>query len=352
MATIVVIGGDTLLGQAVDAALTADGHRVTHVTSHTAHTSQPRAIRSTAAPDAPATPDVAQLRAADAVVLVATDVPEAWIDACVAARCPVVDVASEQHAVARYRDRFGDLPHILGAGLQPGIAELLLAATRDGFNEPVTAVTTAYTMPDRGLPPVGFRGSVGRRRAVAETLMHGGQQLRHGALVTDALGERRVPVWFPRPVGPQYALGWPSVSLHTLPAELPDMTRYEHFMAVGGWRAEVLQALANNAARPRFAQWLTRRANTPTRTADPASVRWACVTEMHGEHRFRRAWAYGRDPYQISAAVAAVAAARLLDGAWRGRSLFAAANPSAVLDTLTRRTGMRWVVTDASERRS
>ena len=234
----------------------------------------------------------------------------------------------------------------------PGIADLLVNLTRSRFQPSVTKISTAYTLPDRNFPPSSFQGSAGRRRAVAQTLTHAGIRIANARAVAEPIGERRTPVWFPRPVGPQYGLGWPSVSALTLPAQIPGLESYENYVVVGNWRTEAAQALSNLAQRDRGARWLHQRAEKPSRRTEATGLRWACVAEMRGGGTFRRAWAYGKDPYAVSAAMAVVAVGALLRGEVYARASMAMlSDAEQILDDLTATTGLRFSVSDPMEDR-
>lgn len=347
MATIVVVGAQSQLGAQIAARLHAAGHGLRLVASHAAtqpfDTSHQHAVTVLESP----TPDTCEalLDGADVVVIAATTARPMWVRAAVARHCPLVDCASEQHELAEVWDELAALPCVLGAGLVPGLADLLVNATLDRMTPAVSAVSTAFTWPDRNFPPVSFRGTKGRRRSVAGTLIHPGMRQVEGKAVDEEIGERRKPVWFPRPVGPQFALAWPSVSWFTLQQRISGLATSEHFVVVGGWRSEVLQALSNVAHSARGARWLTARAATSVRNREPSLLRWACVAEVHAKGVFWRAWAYGHDPYAVSAATAATAVTALLDGHIHTRQSFATlAHPVNLLDDLTAVCGLRWSV--------
>ncbi len=351
MATISVVGARSRLGRALSEQLGQNGHTVRALS-----TTPPDAVSTDI--DIPMYDSVINptsqscrqaLTGADVVVLAASDRRDLWVAAAVDARVPLVDCASEQHAVSAIYAALKDFPAVVGAGLSPGITDLLVRTAHTRFAASVTTVNTAITFPDRQFPPASAKGSTARRQAIAGTLVHGGMRLLDGEQKPEIIGERREPVWFPRPVGPQFALAWPGISALMLPQVLTELTDCNHYVVVGGWRTEVLQALANMGQRPRGARWLTTRATRPKKTGDPAGLRWACIAELRDGQTFRRAWAYGRDPYTTSAATAAIAVDALLNDEVVSRtSLAGLGSAEQRLDDLTATTGLRWSISEAS----
>lgn len=342
MATVGVVGAHVTLGARVWTHLEACGHTVIPAAD-----TPPAATGATwcgLARD----PDLADyLGMVDVVIIVHTATRDRLVTACIAERRPFIDLASEQHQVEGYFDRLADTPCVVGAGLIPGLSELLIGAASRMMAHPVQAVTAAYTFPDGNVPPASVRGSAGRRLAVADTLLTPGMQLRNGRWHTDPIGDQRQLVWFPRPVGPQQGLAWPSVTRFLLTDALPEVQHFTQYMVMGSWRAELAQACANQAHRPRLAAWLRRRAANGGHVPDVTELRFACVVETRDQASFRRAWAYGRDPYFVSA----VLAGRWVDAlanhtVQQPTSYLTAVAQHDVLDDLTETTGLRWSVSD------
>lgn len=342
MSAVAVVGAHTTLGERVVATLTALGHAVTRVSDIDRPTADPanRVLHTDH--------DIHELvRSVDCVVIVHTAKRVPLVAACATGARPFVDLASEQHQVDAYHAQLHQVPCVLGAGLIPGIAELLVATTAPMLNGPIDTVTIAYTFPDRQFPPASVKGSAGRRMAVADTLIHSGMQLHAGTWQPDLIGDRRTLVWFPRPVGPQQALAWPGVSRFTVQAALPHLTHFTQYMVVGSWRTELFQALANMSQRAHFAARLKRRAARPSAPKDPTTLKFACVVEVRAGGVFRRAWAYGRDPYDITAVLAGRAVTRVLAGeVTQPTSWVSVARAHDQLDDLTEQTGLRWSVSD------
>lgn len=342
MARVAVVGAHTILGARVVAELARLGHDVIGASDREAPTHDaPNRVLNTDS-------DITNLvTSVQCVVIVYTEKRESVVATCVTQNRPFVDLASEQHQVARYFTTLGDTPCVIGAGLIPGIAELLIAATAPMLDRAVDTVTVAYTFPDRRFPPASLNGSAGRRRAVAGTLTHEGMHLKDGQWRPDLIGDTRTLMWFPRPVGPQQALAWPGVSRFTLPGALPKLTNFTQYMVVGSWRTEIFQALANMAAKPRFTARLTRRAAKGSAPKDVTTLRFACVVEARSGVTFRRAWAYGRDPYALTAVLAGRVVTQILAGAiTQPTSFVSMPAPQDQLDDLTAHTGLRWSVSD------
>lgn len=342
MAAVAVVGAHTVLGAHVVAELARLGHETICASDsdRPTHDTPNRVVNTDS--------EIANLvTSVSCVVIVHTKNRESLVAACVTQNRPFVDLASEQHHVASYFALLGDTPCVIGAGLIPGIAELLIAATAPMLDGAVDTVTVAYTFPDRRFPPASLKGSAGRRRDVAGTLIHSGMQLQDGVWKPDLIGDTRTLMWFPRPVGPQQALAWPGVSRFTLPGALPKLTNFTQYMVVGSWRTEIFQALANMAAKPRFAARLTRRAAKGSAPADVTTLRFACVVEARSGVTFRRAWAYGRDPYALTAVLAGRVVTQILAGAiTKPTSFVSMPAPHDQLDDLTAHTGLRWSVSD------
>jgi hypothetical protein len=237
-----------------------------------------------------------------------------------------------------------------GAGLRWAIGDLLagLAAA------PVAApqeVHVAYTSGGarRHLTP-------GERRAAVAALGPQGSAveataLEDGRWVSEPPGGRRRLAWFPRPVGPSHAAAVPGGESLTVPRHLGSVRTVHTYEAMPGWRAELLQARASVAGSARGRRWLQRRLAHRDPAAGGAAAwadePWGCVAEVAGERVLGRAWAYGRDPVGVTAAVAVELALRLaattpgqLAGGPAAPSELA--DPRAILDAVADRGGLRW----------
>lgn len=260
----------------------------------------------------------------------------------------VVDVDPEQAAILDVVGLAHDAtaPVVLGAGLQPAMGELLGALALGVVELPVE-LHTAYTFPDAGSPPLHRRASAGRRGSAAQVLGVRGSARLRGEDVEELAGEMRRLAWFPRPVGPSHAAAIPSGESVLVPRWAPDIQTVRSSVAIPSWRAELLQASANLAGWGPGRRWLgTRllRQRPQPGQARRAALRWGCVAEVSGGDELSRAWAYGHDPYGLTARIAvrvvqAVVGADVPAGVTSPARL---ADPAQLLDDLGRDTDTRW----------
>lgn len=232
-----------------------------------------------------------------------------------------------------------------GAGLRFAVGDLLSALAAAPVPSP-REVHVAYTSGGsrRHLTP-------GERRAAIAALERGpGSALEHGREVPEPPGGLRRLAWFPRPVGPSHAAAVPGGEWLTVPRHLGSVGTVHTYEAMAGWRAELLQARASIASSSPGRRWLQRRlarrdrpVTAPARAEEP----WGCVAEVAGEVVLGRAWAYGRDPIGVTAEIAVELALRLtgtsrqqLRGGPTAPSQVAP--PSALLDAVADRGGLRW----------
>jgi hypothetical protein len=237
-----------------------------------------------------------------------------------------------------------------GAGLRWAVGDLLAALAAGPVPAP-QEVHVAYTSGGarRHLTP----GQ--RRAAVAALALEGaaGQAtaLQAGRRVPEPPGGARRLAWFPRPVGPSHAAAVPGGEALTVPRHLASVHTVHTYEAMAGWRAELLQARSSVASTASGRRWLERRlarrggvAGGATTWADEP---WGCVAEVAGERVLGRAWAYGRDPVGVTAALAVELALRLTattreQVAGGPTAPSEVADPGAILDTVADRGGLRW----------
>ncbi|MDX1658468.1 MAG: saccharopine dehydrogenase NADP-binding domain-containing protein [Nitriliruptorales bacterium] len=275
---------------------------------------------------------------------------------------PVLAAAVENGA--HYVDSTGELPFVRWAYEERGEAAAANGVTvvpAGGFDYVPgdllghlagTAVTTpeevhvTYAIPSTaGL----VRGSTrGTRASIAGLLGREGVALVDGRLRPELPGEERRLAWFPRPVGPQHAAGFPGAEPLTVPRHVPGVQTVRTYFAMRGWQAELFQ-MGSNVAR-----WgPARRFLSQALTAGPAAsreaqedTRWACVAESRDGGDIARAWAYGTDIYATTAATMVVIAEALA----AGPPVSGVVAPSEVLtagdalDTLADRIGLKWSV--------
>jgi hypothetical protein len=216
--------------------------------------------------------------------------------------------AADGHVLADARG----VPLLAGTGVLGTVGSWLVPVAA-AHTVPATAAHITYALPDRGavrrvLPP-------GLRAELPALLASGASVLEHGEPREELPGETRRLAWFPRPVGPTHAAGIPSPEPSTVPGHLGTLTTVRTYLAMSGWRAELVQAAGNLARSSRTRQLVRRRVvgpdpEEPHRSQAAARERWACVAEVDGAAGVARAWAYGRDPFGTGArALAAVIAA-------------------------------------------
>ena len=275
------------------------------------------------------------------------------VDAVIAAGLGLVDLEPEQPPVLRTFDTRSDAARqagaavVPGAGLQHAVGDLLTAVAADAVELPAEA-HIAYLFPGRR--GMLHAASPGRRHSAAAVLGASVEGLVRGETVVELPGEARRLAWFPRPVGPSHAAGIGSGEVRSVPRHVPELRTVRAYLAVPTWRAELLQAAASLAGRPSLRRRLVRRLERDRPAPGPAvraAARWGCVAEVEGADGIARAWAYGHDPYALSAAVAAA----LVEGVLARGELAGVLAPTEVLaarellDAVSDRTDMRWSCT-------
>ena len=275
---------------------------------------------------------------------------------------PVLSAAVENGA--HYVDSTGELPFVRWAYDEVGDAAAahgVTAVPAGGFDFvpgdllghlAATAVTApeevhvTYAVPSTaGLVRGITRGT---RASIVGLLGREGVALVGGRLRPELPGEERRLAWFPRPVGPQHAAGFPGAEPLTVPRHVAGVQTVRTYFAMPGWQAELFQ-MASNLARWGPARRFMSRALTAgpaaSRTAQEGT-RWACVAESRSGDEIARAWAYGTDVYATTAATMVVIAEALAVGP----QVSGVVAPSEVLeaghalDTLADRSGLKWSV--------
>lgn len=357
MAVVGVVGASGIVGHGVVTGLTAAGHDVVAIGrdgARLAAAGLPGSVRLvTEAGDGSLTSllrdlDVAVIAAARRIV--DDDLRSRAISAAVGAGTAIVDVEPEQSAMRAAIDLADGAraPMIVGAGLQPAMGEALTALVLDVLELPVELHTT-YTFPDHGSPPLHRGASAGRRGSAAAAVGVVGLARERGRDVEELAGEVRRLAWFPRPVGPSHAAAVPSGESVLVPRWAPEVQTVRSSVAMTGWRAELLQGAANVARWEWGRRRLKRRLTRPRPQPGPgrrAAMRWGCVAEVSGGGQVARAWAYGHDPYRLTARLAvsyaeAVISSELPAGVVPPSQVIDARE---LLDELGRHTDTRWSV--------
>lgn len=271
-------------------------------------------------------------------------------EAAIATRRSVVDVEPDQAHVRWVARQLAPRAAAAGVVVAPGVGfqhfvgDLLVAVAAEELATP-RDVHVAYALPDHRWP---LRAATpGRRASLAAGLGRTGRAVRHGREVPEHPGEQRRLAWFPRPVGPVHAAAFATGEVVTVPLHVPTVQTVRTYIALSSWRAELLQAVGNLAGRPRGRRWLEGRLLArarPLPASRRATCRWACVAEVADGAQVARAWAYGHDPYRVTAAAATLVVERVLAGAVAPGFLApAGAGPArTLLDDLGVRTDARW----------
>jgi short subunit dehydrogenase-like uncharacterized protein len=231
-----------------------------------------------------------------------------------------------------------------GFDFVPGDLLAAVAASRAG---PVREVHVVY------LVEVGPRTlSAGTRRSIAKMIGRDGVAWDRGRLVEERFADVRRLAWFPRPVGPRRAAGFPGGEPITVPRHVGGVETVRSYVAVPGIVAELGQTLATVARWGPIRRAVARALEIGAEGPDPErrkGVRWACVAEaVPPDGAVVRAWAAGRDIYAFTADAMAAVAHRLVDDPAASGVLAPAqvTDPVTLLDDLAMTTGMRWTVVD------
>lgn len=294
------------------------------------------------------------LAGASAIVNAAGGEPgmaETLVAAACAAGVHLVDVVPEQAHIRVLHDaeataRDAGVALVAGAGLQHLVGDALAHLAGTATDTP-REVHVAYTLPDRGA--LLADASAGRRRSAARELTAPTLALVDGELRREPIGEQRRLAWFPRPVGPAHAASVPGGEAITVPDHVPGVHTVRTYVALTGWRSELLQFAGNLARFESARDRITGRVERPRPAMGPGrrgAIRWAVVAEANGRGGVARAWAYGRDPYRLTAAAALGCVQRLLaDPTLTGAPSPAGLGPPGeLLDHLSSRTDLRWSI--------
>lgn len=272
------------------------------------------------------------------------------LDAALDADVAYVDTAGEQPFVSWARASRADRALTAGVSVVPGAGaaglpgDLLTALAGEAVPGPCE-VHVAYAFPG-GL----WRGaSPGTRRSLATVLGAPVLARVDGRLVEEQLAENRRLAWFPRPVGPRHAAAVPGLEPLTVPDHRRDATVVRTYLSLSTPGSEGLQFLGNLArwepAGERLRSLLARSAGAagPAPQAR-AGMRWACVAEVATDDTVGRAWAYGHDPYALTATSVTAVVERIVDGSAAPGILAPAllGPPGDLLDRIGAVTDLRW----------
>lgn len=223
--------------------------------------------------------------------------------------------------------------------------DLLADVAADTVDEP-REVHVAYIVRGRGV--VASRGT---RRTIGHLIDGSGLAMRDGRMVDERFAERRRLAWFPKPVGPRHAAGFPGCEPLMVPRHVDGVRTVGTYFALPTAFAELGQFLANlvrfEPVRRAVRRVLTAGPEGPSRETRQ-DTRWGCVAEVRGaDGEVARAWAYGHDIYGFTAEAMASAACRLAGGDRGAAGVVAPAeafDAGTFLDDLAGVTDLRWSV--------
>jgi len=225
----------------------------------------------------------------------------------------------------------------------------LLSALACGALDRPREVHVTYLIRGRGRLP-GYMTS-GTRVSVGEVIGEPAVAVVGGAVVEEGLAEQRRLAWFPKPVGPHHAAGFPGAEPLTVPRHVEGLRTVRTYIAIPTAAAELAQAVGGLAAGSelvrRGVRWVLRASDRDPTPAQRGKVAWACVAETLDEDgTVARAWASGRDIYAFTAHCLAVMAQALADATGVSGVLAPAEvlDPTAALDELADRAGIRWSI--------
>lgn len=273
------------------------------------------------------------------------------LEAAVSAPCHYLDASGEPPFLRWALETQGggaagtEVSAVVACGFWGVVGDLLAHLAAAAIPVPVE-IHVAYLA--RGAGNVASRGT---KTTISRLLGRRSYALVDGHLIEEGVAEVRRHAWFPRPVGPRYSAGVPGAEPLTVPRHVPEVRVVRTYVALPGPLVDVAQLIGNLArwapARAVFARLLESGAEGPGESRR-RSVRWACVAEAKDEPgRVARAWAYGRDPYGLTAEAMAAIADRLGAGLGGAAGVVApaeAVDPGSLLDDLAGVTDLRWSV--------
>lgn len=360
MGRIAVLGATGFTGRLVVDALSATGHDLVLAARDPGRLdatldAERRAVDVT---DDPA------LRALcrDVDVLVTTVGPferlgRSVLAAAIEERCHYLDSTGEQPFVRWAYDGWDDVARRNGVTAVPAAGfdfvpgDLLAAVAARDLTDPSEVHVTYGVLGAHGILGGLVPGlSAGTRETVASMLGRSSLAYVDGHLTEEQVAEARRLAWFPRPLGPRHAAGYPGAEPLSVPRHVPGLDVVRTYLALPTMLAEGVQ-LAGNAARWEPARRVLSRVVRTQREGPTAEqrhdTRWAVVAEARGAEGVVRAWANGRDVYGFTAESMAHLAESLASGDVICRGVVApamVADPASTLDALAARAGIRWAV--------
>jgi short subunit dehydrogenase-like uncharacterized protein len=266
---------------------------------------------------------------------------------------PVVEAAIANGA--HYLDTTGEQPFIKamlahdewardqGVAVVPAqafeiaVADCAAAVGAEGFGD-VAAVQVTYVTP--------FHASQGTQRTMLRMLQSTGYAYVGGKWVEEAPGKVARRVEFPAPIGRVTAVSFPSAEVITIPRHVTART-VRTFMSVpsiAAWllsaTAPAVQALMRSPLAHLTSYWIGGGTGGPdeeTRSQDEFHIAVDVRGVRGGRAHQRRVFVYGRDPYGITAVIAAHGAILMCKSDYDRAGVLAPAaafEPRAFLDHL------------------
>lgn len=248
-----------------------------------------------------------------------TDLGGPVLEAAIAGGCHYLDSTGEQNFIRWALDDQGTAARSAGVTAVPACGldylpgDTLASLAARAVGAPVREVHVVYLA--RG---GGIMLSRGTRRTIARMIGEPSVAFVDGEYAEESIGDVRRHAWFPRPVGPRNAAGFPGGEPLFVPRHVPSVRTVRSYLAMPGGLAEGAK-LVTTLGRFRPASRIIRSVLTAgpegPSADDRRRQRWACIAEAVGEDgALARAWAYGRDIYGLTGHAMAAVAERLADG--------------------------------------
>lgn len=293
-----------------------------------------------------------------AEVLVSTvgpfvDLGRPALDAALAAGCHYVDSTGEQPFIRWAfeqddRARQAGIVAVPACGYDYVPGDLLASLAADAV-APAQEVHVAYAV--KGATTMVTGASRGTRTSIAGLLGEPSLAWVRRELRPERPASVRRLAWFPKPVGPAHAAGFPGGEPLMVPRHHPSVHTVRTYLAMPTMLAELVQMLATAArwapVRRTVQKVLAAGSEGPSEERR-TDVRWACVAEAEGEgSALARAWVSATDIYGMTAEFLATAALALQRGEGRGTGVLSPAqafDATTWLDHLADTTDLRWSI--------
>jgi len=270
------------------------------------------------------------------------DYGEPVVRAAIANGCHYVDTTGEQpfmkamlahDALAQERG----VAVVSALAFEIAVGDCAAAVAGAGFRE-ISSVHLTYA--------TRFHASQGTQRTIVRMLQTAGYAYERGAWVETPPASVVRTVDFPPPIGRVTAMSFPSAEVITIPRHLP-VREVRAFIAVPAPVAHTVQWMSGPltaALRGPLGRLATRAIGTdtggPTESTRHADT-FAILVEVRGIRQgaasVERLLVKGRDPYGLTATIAAYGAQRMTDAGYDRRGVLAPAaafDPRALLDDL------------------